>query len=68
MIDFAASWCGPCRFIEPYFNQMAAKYTDVSFARIDVDELPVGFPSTVDFSFPHASDEEFVGSPFLAVV
>ncbi|CAM8927685.1 unnamed protein product [Rhodiola kirilowii] len=39
VIDFAASWCGPCKFIEPAVHAMASEYTDVSFARIDVDEL-----------------------------
>ncbi|XP_008807864.2 thioredoxin H2-1 [Phoenix dactylifera] len=39
VIDFSASWCGPCRFMEPVFNAMAAKYTDVVFVKIDVDEL-----------------------------
>ncbi|XP_073108235.1 thioredoxin H2-1-like [Elaeis guineensis] len=39
VIDFSASWCGPCRFIEPVFKSMAAKYTDVVFLKIDVDEL-----------------------------
>lgn len=47
VIDFAASWCGPCRFIEPHVKRLAAKYTDVFFAKIDVDELHVRFPSTV---------------------
>ncbi|XP_050225582.1 thioredoxin H2-like [Mercurialis annua] len=40
VIDFAASWCGPCKFMEPELIAMAHKYTDVSFAKIDVDELP----------------------------
>ncbi|XP_043704145.1 thioredoxin-2-like [Telopea speciosissima] len=39
VIDFSASWCGPCKFIEPVFIQMANKYTDVEFVKIDVDEL-----------------------------
>ncbi|KAK4776344.1 hypothetical protein SAY86_005032 [Trapa natans] len=39
VVDFAASWCGPCKFIEPHIHAMAEKYTDVSFAKIDVDEL-----------------------------
>ncbi|KAG1368813.1 thioredoxin H2-2 [Cocos nucifera] len=39
VIDFSASWCGPCRFIEPAFKAMAAKYADVVFVKIDVDEL-----------------------------
>ena len=41
VIDFSASWCGPCRFIEPAFKEMASRYTDVVFVKIDVDELAV---------------------------
>ncbi|KAH7856939.1 hypothetical protein Vadar_007154 [Vaccinium darrowii] len=39
VIDFTASWCVPCRFMEPVINEFAAKYTDVEFTKIDVDEL-----------------------------
>ncbi|KAJ1443701.1 Thioredoxin-like superfamily [Sesbania bispinosa] len=39
VIDFSASWCGPCRFIEPAIHAMAEKFTDVVFIKIDVDEL-----------------------------
>nr|CAB3497832.1 unnamed protein product [Digitaria exilis] len=39
VIDFSASWCGPCRFIEPAFKEMSSRYTDVIFVKIDVDEL-----------------------------
>ncbi|KAK1309791.1 Thioredoxin H2-1 [Acorus calamus] len=40
VIHFTASWCGPCRFIEPVIKEFAAKFTDVTFAKIDIDELP----------------------------
>ncbi|CAL9106359.1 unnamed protein product, partial [Musa textilis] len=40
VIDFSASWCGQCRFVEPAFRAMAAQYTDAVFLKIDVDELP----------------------------
>ncbi|RVX08714.1 Thioredoxin H2 [Vitis vinifera] len=40
VIDFAATWCGPCKFMEPAVKSMASKYTDVDFVKIDVDELP----------------------------
>ncbi|KAJ0255124.1 Thioredoxin H2 [Hirschfeldia incana] len=40
VVDFSASWCGPCRMIEPAFIDMAAKFTDVEFVKLDVDELP----------------------------
>ncbi|KAK3145777.1 hypothetical protein QOZ80_3BG0257310 [Eleusine coracana subsp. coracana] len=39
VIDFSASWCGPCRFIEPAFKEMASRFTDAIFVKIDVDEL-----------------------------
>ncbi|KAI9119336.1 hypothetical protein K1719_010011 [Acacia pycnantha] len=39
VIDFSASWCGPCRFVEPAIHAMADKFSDVEFVKIDVDEL-----------------------------
>lgn len=41
VIDFYADWCGPCRKIKPAFRKLAAKFTDVVFAKIDVDEAEV---------------------------
>ncbi|XP_010441109.1 PREDICTED: thioredoxin H2-like [Camelina sativa] len=40
VVDFSASWCGPCRMIEPTIHAMADKFTDVDFVNLDVDELP----------------------------
>lgn len=39
VIDFSASWCGPCRFIEPAFKELASRFTDAIFVKVDVDEL-----------------------------
>ena len=39
VIDFTATWCGPCRNMDPIINDFAAKYTNVEFVKIDVDEL-----------------------------
>ncbi|XP_062106700.1 thioredoxin H2-like [Humulus lupulus] len=39
VIDFSASWCGPCKLFEPAFHDMSIKYTDADFVKIDVDEL-----------------------------
>ncbi|KAK1267083.1 Thioredoxin H2 [Acorus gramineus] len=39
VMNFTASWCGPCRTIEPTIKALAAKFTDVVFVKIDVDEL-----------------------------
>ncbi|KAL2662090.1 hypothetical protein AAZX31_02G021600 [Glycine max] len=39
VIDFTATWCGPCKYMDPIIKNFAAKYTDVEFIKIDVDEL-----------------------------
>lgn len=41
VIDFTASWCGPCRFIAPFLAELAKKLPDVIFVKVDVDELKV---------------------------
>ncbi|KAL8157198.1 thioredoxin H1-like [Apium graveolens] len=39
VIHFTATWCGPCRAMEPIIRGFAAKYVGVEFIQIDVDEL-----------------------------
>ncbi|KAK1349209.1 putative monodehydroascorbate reductase (NADH) [Heracleum sosnowskyi] len=39
VIHFTATWCGPCRAMEPIIRDFAAKYVGVEFIQIDVDEL-----------------------------
>jgi len=38
-VDFWATWCGPCRIMEPIVEKLAAKYSDrVLFGKVNVDE------------------------------
>jgi len=38
IIDFTATWCGPCKAIKPVFEKLAAQYTDLNFVKVDIDE------------------------------
>jgi thioredoxin 1 len=39
VLDFTATWCGPCQRIAPAFAAMADEMPDVIFVKADVDEL-----------------------------
>lgn len=37
LVDFWASWCGPCRMLGPVIDQLCSELTDVKVCKIDVD-------------------------------
>lgn len=40
LLDFFASWCGPCKMLSPIIDEIAAEREDVKVVKIDIDEQP----------------------------
>ena len=38
LVDWWASWCGPCRMFAPVFEQASDKHPDVTFGKIDTED------------------------------
>ncbi len=38
LVDFWASWCGPCKMFSPIYEAASEKYPDVVFAKVNTEE------------------------------
>ena len=57
LLDFWASWCGPCRMVSPIVDEISKERSDVIVGKVNVDEQPelaarygvTGIPTLIAF-------------------
>ncbi len=40
VVDFFATWCGPCRMLAPILEEVEGEHPEISFVKVDIDESP----------------------------
>lgn len=41
VVDFFATWCGPCRALSPYIDELSANNHHILFAKANIEETPI---------------------------
>lgn len=52
LIDFYATWCGPCKMLAPVIDEIAQENEDLKVTKIDVDKNPELAPEYSVMSVP----------------
>ncbi len=52
LVDFWAPWCGPCRVVAPYLEELAGERDDLRIVKLNVDDNPLTAASYGVMSIP----------------
>ena len=76
LVDFWASWCGPCKMIGPIIDQIADERTDVKVCKINVDDEPelaakfkvMSIPTLIVFKDGEVATQSMGAKPKTAIL
>ncbi len=52
IVDFNATWCGPCQMLKPIIEKIAEEHPELNILSLDVDEVPSPCEKLGVFSIP----------------
>ena len=76
LVDFWASWCGPCRMVSPIVEEIADERSDVVVGKVNVDDQPelaskygvTGIPTLILFKDGKVANQAVGARPKNAII
>ena len=76
LVDFWASWCGPCRMLGPIIDEIANERPDITVAKVNVDEEEelaaqfevMSIPTVIIFKNGEIAQKSIGAKPKLALL